>query len=220
MKNSFNENYTFWLTRYQSEHKDRISGQLIDKIAELSDIKELIALFSQYLEPEYIPYKEIGLCTKLSSWKIELENIVENHGLALIQLKEIQITQSNRSLVLFLREILSEKQLLLHIQMPSLLKALCSDLLPQLITYIVELPIALPPSCLRPGSFAAEIAKSPEHAACLALLNNTSAAVEEKHLLWNNANILLQTSLVIYKEISLEDEVPIDKKHEKKCTLM
>lgn len=205
MNDSITHHYTLWLKQYYSQEHDPTSLRLIKNIAAISHIDALILLFSQYLKPEFVSYGSIPLYAQISKWKSDLEKVVLGQQKALDALETIVITAENKNLLMLLKEILENHELLLHRHIPILLQTLCDSAVPDLIKYIIQLPQAHPLS----PSFVPQAAKSEQHAACIALLNNTAAQSLSKHPLWRRANTLVHTALVIYQELDLV-EVSLD----------
>lgn len=203
MKNSIIPSYIHWLERYYSKSKDSSAKQLCDEIAEITDIDELIRLFSTHLTPHATEYGAITFHSQVLTWSSGLEKLKADRQSAIAQITQVPITKENKALRTLLKEILDEHELLLHSQMPSVLQIICNSTFSELIDYIVHLPEAPIVSKPRAGSFASQTPKSHQHGMCLSMLNNLAAAINEKHPLWDAANGLLQNALRIYQDLEL-----------------
>jgi 23S rRNA maturation mini-RNase III len=175
--------------------------RLIQEIAQATTIEQLITVFTEGVPDE----NDRDFCTLINSWKESLKKTVENHREAKDILNSLEMTQDNTKLITLLKDLINEPRLLLHNTMPSLLNILCKQALPLIIEYIVGLKqVEVPSQKTSPkGSFFARENPTLDEQACIALLANLSAAINDKNAQWDNANGLLQTALIIYSEFKV-----------------
>lgn len=141
------------------------------------------------------------------------ERIDKAREKAISELNTVEMNSANTALILMLNDLMSNPKSLSHERMPSLLNVLCDTQLNELITFIVTLEKAPQHPTPTKGSFNAVTPINSEHAACLKLLNNLSSKFDEHNELWQKANTLLQSSLIIYQDIHLV-EINLDDTNE------
>ncbi|WP_115700536.1 hypothetical protein [Legionella sainthelensi] len=224
MKDSILSFYKLGLEKQHLVNNRGIILYLIEEISKARTIEDLIKLFSNYLNSDSARYETISLNTQLSDWKKNLENLKLAQQQILVELSKIPITPTNKNILLLLKEILSDSNLMLHNHIITFLNLLHNNSISELINYLVQIPIAPNPINPVPNSIAAQTPRSEQHAECLVLLNNL-ASVKEKEGLWETANSLLQTSLTMYQdleflEVSLDDEKDLQKTKHNCCALM
>jgi hypothetical protein len=135
------------------------------------------------------------------------ETLVHLRHTALSKISVIEFTKANEDLLQLLLELLHEKNLLSHPNMPSLLYLLDKPELPILINYIVGLDRVEASPTSSKGSFFAQEIINKHHASCINLLRNVVSIKHDSQLeedkknnahLWEDANGLLQNALLIY----------------------
>ncbi|WP_133137864.1 hypothetical protein [Legionella rowbothamii] len=120
------------------------------------------------------------------------------HQTVLSKISAIELTKANEDLLQLLLELLHEKNLLSHPNMPSLLYLLDKPGLPVLINYIVGLDSVDASPKSSKGSFFAQEIINKQHAGCINLLRNVASVKNDDSHLWEDANGLLQNALLIY----------------------
>lgn len=119
------------------------------------------------------------------------------HPKALAALEQITITQSNECLISFLTDIIKDPLLRSHEHMLSLVSVVGNTNFPILIEYIINLENQPFPEKICDGSFFAQKNQSAQQVVCTGFLNNLALRPDTGNDLWNKANSLLQTSLLI-----------------------
>lgn len=128
------------------------------------------------------------------------------HPKALAALEQITITQRNECIISFLTAIIKDPLLSSHDQMLSLLSVIGNTNFPVLIEYIVSLENLPFPNTKYEGTFFARENQSVQQAACTQFLKNVAFKPDTGNDLWNKANSLLQTSLLISYNVKKCDE--------------
>ncbi|ARM34612.1 hypothetical protein [Legionella longbeachae] len=227
MKDSIISLYKTGLEKHHLVNNRGIIPYLINEVSKAQTTEDLIKLFSNYLNSDRAQYGTISLNSQLSDWKKNLENLKSLQQQIRVELGKISITSRNKNIILLVKEILSDSNLLLHNHIIKFLNILNNNSISELIDYIVQIPIAPKPKNPPTDSLIAQTPRSEQHAECLVLLNNL-ASVQDKERLWETANCLLQTSLVMYQdleflEVSLDDdndEKNLQKIEHNCCSLM
>ncbi len=137
---------------------------------------------------------------------------LEQHEKIFLSLKKIKKTIHNADLLEFIEQLLARLvDLKLYQHINCLYNTLCTDHLEEIINFIVSLKVAPPPTNPPKGSFEAVIPSNGQHAACIKLLTNVCANYNGSCSLFNSANSLLQSLLLIYHDTFLENtNVPED----------
>lgn len=233
MKNLVTEGYTAWLKKFrESNAADKrcvqISTKLIADLKTIDSIDKLNILMADYLtkpnEDSIHQYIPPSFYSTLSQWQDSLLQLVGECDTALSVLKDLSITTQNAPLIRFLTEILSDEKARLNIRIPSILSCMRNEKFPELIQYITTLPYEPYPTNPREGDFAAIRPVNDDHKICLFQLNNLAKS-SDLHPGWNSGNGLLQSSLLIYldmymEEISLDDDDDFIPPPENGCTLL
>ncbi|WP_298625724.1 hypothetical protein [uncultured Legionella sp.] len=232
MKNLVTEGYIIWLKKFRESNARntscvQISTNLIAELKKIESIEQLKSLMASYLtEPnedsihQYIPP---SFYQKLSEWQVAVTELERSRDKVRSILEVFDPTQQN-FLVQLLSEILEHKTAPLHFRTASILGVLSKEPFSELVDYLSTLPYAPYPTEANPGDFAAITPINDYHQASLIMLNNLAAS-SSLHQYWGAGNGLLQSSLLIYKdmqtkEINLDDEDDFVPPENNGCTIL
>lgn len=219
MKNLVTCEYINWLQKFRtsnatSKSSVQLSTQLIADLKQIKSIDALSGLMARHIhlpnEDSIHQYIPTGFYGTLSGWQDSISKLNGECDTALAILQNLSLTSQNTDLIQLLTELFTDKKARLNYRIASILPILRNENLSELIHYITTLPAKPYPASPRAGDFAAIQPVNDYHKSCLGMLNNLALS-PSIHPFWNPGNGLLQSSLLIYldmhmEEISLDDE--------------
>jgi hypothetical protein len=216
MKNFIIESYSRWLHRFaesQDNKKLKLSAEkLSEEILDAHSINQAQNIIQKYTAvSEYDVMNTAVFHNKILEWNKNL-TLLESRitsaklNLASVDSKLIAITP----LIALVTDILEDPQNLLHCSMLSFVTLLSSPRLQDTLQYVASLDKAPAPIDPPPGTFAALKPLNSDHADCIQLILNNSAAIDSKNVHWEQANSLLQNLLLMHKDVNEVDPKPLE----------
>ncbi|MDI1351780.1 MAG: hypothetical protein PSV35_03275 [bacterium] len=208
MKNHLHQVFIQKLEQYRKDISIKKNAEkLIHEIQQTNSFDALLSLLTAY-KNKFSPYGSISLTATLMDWENYLQEIKNNHDLAIKTINFIQSSDKTTPLIEFIKELLTSPTLLLHIKINVLLHSLNNNFA-QLLNFIINIKQIDAPQNPQRGSFASLKPFNYNHECTISLLNNIAANIQENNPLWHDANSLLQTSLGMYHDLHyVMPEVP------------
>lgn len=193
----------------------RLIKTLIDDFKKIESIAEINFKLAQSIRSlQSTAGYPLFLLIKLNEWNQEIIERIENHRNAKELFKALPFSPRTAPLIRFLEELLESPYTLLHMKGNSLLLALCNPLLPAVLEHLASLQECPEPVNPRAGSFAALkqslVDQDSDYAFCLGMLNNLTSIYRESDPVFSLANDLLQSALIVYKDLSYMEEISLD----------
>ncbi|KTD57253.1 hypothetical protein [Legionella shakespearei] len=212
--------YTELLKQSYKRHSDHLASQrlintLIADFEKVGSIAEInFKLAQSILSLQCSSGYPVFLLAKLGEWNQEVIDRIENHKRAKELFAALPFSSRTAPLIRFLEELLESPYTLLHMKGNSLLLALCNPLLPTVLEHLASLEQCPDPVNPRTGSFAALkqslVDQDSDYAFCLGMLNNLTSSYKESDPVFSLANDLLQSALIVYKDLNYMEEISLE----------
>lgn len=225
MTKKITDTYCTWLSKY-AEQRDCLHKaeaiSLINKITRVTSLETLQSILPSHTK-QHDNYSILGhntadCFTKQLSIFTEQVNKTAAVNITAIcsKLSRIYTDDRTKDVIALLNEVLADPQMPLYNRASSLLSMLEDyphDELQKIINHLAKQPHALPTKNAPRGSFAALIPHSKIQKTCLDLLNNNAKTIATSGTLGADANILLQSLLILYEDMHTpQDEEVASKK--------
>lgn len=221
-KNFLPYDYTIWLKGFAKTYPEhhvtqRLIQTLIKELKHIESIDQMKTRLVQSIETlQNSTAYPVHFLAQLGKWNKDIIGRTERLGIAKQVLDTLPSHAKTKPLISFLKKLLNSPHASLHLSANSLLSVLNNAKLPELIDYLAALEDKPDPKNPRPGSFAAIKQSLPDsdltsdYAQCLTLLNNLTTVYKESDPICDLGNSLLQSSLIIYKDLNSMEEISLD----------
>jgi hypothetical protein len=212
--------YTQLLKRSYKLYSDHLASErliktLITDFEKVDSIAEINFKLAQSIRSlQCSSGYSIFFLTQLGEWNKEVVDRIENHQQVQELFAKLPSSPRITPLIRFLKELLASPYTLLHMKGNSLLLALCNPLLPTALEHLASLEQSPEPVNPRAGTFAALKQSLPDqdsdYALCLGLLNDLTSTYKDSDPVFSLANDLLQSALIVYKDLNFMEEISLD----------
>ena len=214
MSNFIIHNYITWLQAYgnspKGESESTIVQSITQQLTKATNIDVVVKILklrtknspasnSMFSHSQVAVPEEVQ--NKMLIWQGELEQIKTNHQQAKESLDLIPRDDKNTKLLDLLYIVINAPKTLLHSSALSLCKILNDKNIVDVISYLVNLKEAPPSPNFFKGSFNAVEAKGEVHIEGKKLQNTLNFHFDEHNRLWQQANGLMQNTMLIYQDL-------------------
>ncbi|KTD18642.1 hypothetical protein [Legionella jordanis] len=207
-------NYVLCLENFGKHHNSRdlceLSLNLAAVLRQKHTVLELLQSITQAVEEAQRFIGVEPLIKQLKQWEIHLETLAQLEASAGNVLLTLQFVGKTFALKSVMEEILKTPNYTLHNNGLSFLKYLHSNSLQPLLNYLDQLPAVTRSTVTQVGSFQHNSSLGFAYSQCVDLLNSNSKAFNERNEQQVFANNLLQTVLLIYRDLHRQTQNTIE----------